>query len=140
VDGGGRVGGEPITDTAAKSAAGPPTQRVGVNVGDGLVVGHDDMGEGQLAEVQDAAAGAGDAGRIPVGLAVGDRQPFDGRRGAGTDVEDPAGVIATDGYLVTAATILVVMVIMVVVGHSFYRQVVGDGQFLAAQIDLMAAV
>src|SRR5262249_39820482 len=112
-----------VENAAAMSvAAGPARPGLAAN---GPVVGHDDVGEGQVAEVQDAAARAGDAGRIRVGLAVGDRQPFDGHRGAGADVEDPAGVMATDSYLLAAA-ILVVMLIMVVIGHAFDRHVVGD--------------
>ena len=57
---------------------------------DDQVVGHDGVGEGQGAGVQDAAA-------PPNGPPVGDGQVVDAHRHAAADLEDPAGVVAADG-------------------------------------------
>src|SRR5262249_12395978 len=74
----------------------------------GLVAGHDVVGQGEGARVEDAAAlphgggGAEGDGARALGQAVRDGQAGDGHRVPGGDVEDLGGVGPRDGELVGA--------------------------------------
>src|SRR5262249_23865550 len=121
--GDGQRGGPEVRDGTAEGAADPP-RRAGAGIADGLVVGQDNVGERQAAEIQDPAPGTGEDGRAASGQAVGNRQAGDGDGHAGADIEDPAGTTAAHGELLRA--------------RSFDVQAPGHGQFAVGQPDGLA--